>query len=93
MNQRADGPLAKAIAALVLLSALGVIVSYHWRDLAADVARTDALSPAQQALQDCIAQRVGEVDQMVRDGVITEQQAGPFRARAQATCEGQAASR
>lgn len=44
------------------------------------------LSPAEAAYRACVAERQGQVDEMVKEGVVNEAQAASFKARAEALC-------
>ena len=53
------------------------------------VSTSEPAKPANPALQECLAKRVGDVDQMKEDGVLSDAQYGSFRARAEELCRAQ----
>ena len=71
---------ARLLAGLVALVFAGILA---WIN-------RDALSGPEAAsgpLAECLAERLGDVDAMVADGVISDGQAAQFRIRARQLCE------
>lgn len=84
-----DGPAARLIAALVILLC-GALLAYVHRDDLRPLLGTAPDGESEAASDDpaapCIAQRFGEIDGMVEDGVIDGGQADLFKQRAEAMC-------
>lgn len=82
----ADRPAARGVAALVLAGCIGLLAYLHRDDLwppeADEVANRDPAAG-------CIAERHGEIAQMLADGLIQAEQAELFRNRAEAMCRAQ----
>ena len=53
------------------------------------VSTSEPAKPANPALDDCLAQRVGDVDRMKEEGVLSDAQYGSFRSRAEELCRAQ----
>jgi len=81
-RQRAflDSVWARLIAGLVAATFTGLLVWIN-RDALTSGPATDG------PLAECLAERLGHVDKLVADGVVTEGQAGEFRIRARQFCE------
>lgn len=73
----------RIIAIGVMLFSASILAWYHRADL---LPSPEADQPDNPALEACLTQRLGEIDTMVADGLITPEQAGPFKTRAQAFC-------
>lgn len=95
----ADTKLARLLA-LVIAIALAWLLWSNWssdfRMLLADsddaarlVSGSEPARPANPALQACLAQRVGDVDRMKEEGILSEAQYGAFRSRAEGLCRAQ----
>ena len=95
----ADSHFARLIA-LVIAVLIGVILYVYWADdframFAEDTAEIPIFAeqtPVQNvnaALQSCLDQRVGDVDNMKAEGVINDAQYASFRQRAEALCRAQ----
>jgi hypothetical protein len=78
-----DTVAARIVAVLVFLVCVGALV---WLNREAWLGIGPELSAAEQALARCIAERSGDVDRMLEEGVIGEDQAELFRSRAEAMC-------
>jgi hypothetical protein len=78
-----DTVAARIIALLVFLACVGALV---WLNREAWLGLGPELTAAEQALARCIAERSGDVERMVEEGVIGEDQAELFRSRAEAVC-------
>jgi hypothetical protein len=79
----ADTAAARGIAALVLVLVILSLIWLHRHDLFL----SEQPAASNPALAACIAERVGHVETMQDEGVITPQQAESFRARAIQFCE------
>lgn len=83
----ADGPVPRVAAMLLILICVAVLAYLHRETLFpfgdAPVAAGDP------ELLACLAERVGAVDRMQADGVVSEAQYATFRARAEAFCQQQ----
>ena len=53
------------------------------------VSVSEPAKPANPALEECLAKRVGDVDRMKKDGILSDAQYGNFRSRAEELCRGQ----
>lgn len=88
-----DRPAARILAGCVFLGAFGLL-GFLYRDMifgpsAAAVAAANADDPFVQ----CFAERSGQIDQMVKDGMVKPEQADQFRGRAEAMCRSQTGGR
>ena len=95
----ADSVIARLLA-LVLAILLGWLLWSNWADdfkrvasgekePPAVVSADEPTKPANPALQECLAQRVGDVDRMKEEGILSDDQYGSFRARAEELCRAQ----
>jgi hypothetical protein len=78
-----DTVAARIIALVIFLVCVGGLV---WLNREAWLGLGPELTAAEQALAQCIAERSGDVERMVEEGVIGEDQAELFRSRAEAVC-------
>ncbi|KZD05814.1 hypothetical protein [Oceanibaculum pacificum] len=84
-----DRPAARALAGCVFIGAFGLL-GFLYRDMifgpsAAAVAAANADDPFAR----CFAERAGQIDQMVKDGMVKPEQAEQFKGRAEAMCRAQ----
>lgn len=95
----ADSVIARLLA-LVLAILLGWLLWSNWADdfkrlasgekeAPAVVSAAEPAKPANPALQECLAQRVGDVDRMKEEGILSDAQYGNFRSRAEGLCRAQ----
>jgi hypothetical protein len=78
-----DTIAARIIALVIFLVCVGALVGLNreaWLGIGPET------SAAEQALARCIAERSGDVDRMLEEGMIGEDQAELFRSRAEAMC-------
>lgn len=79
-----DGPGARLVALGVILAASAALAYLHRDTLfPPDATQQTAGNPQLAA---CLAQRIGAVDKMKAEGVVSDAQYGAFRARAEAFC-------
>lgn len=83
-----DRPVARIVALLICVGALGALAVIHWNDLVRPAA-VSAKGEADDPFVRCFAQRRGEIGQMVKDGVLDAQRAALFETRAEAMCRAQ----
>ena len=94
----ADSIAARLISLCVALL-ISIILVYNYRtdfkhmlagasDANVSLPEVDAASdePINPALATCLEQRIGDVDRMRDDGILTESQYGSFRSRAKELC-------
>lgn len=85
---------------LVIAIALALLLWLNWSsdfkmlfaasdDAAPAVTSSAPAKPANPALQACLDQRVGDVDRMKKEGILSEAQYGAFRSRAEGLCRAQ----
>jgi hypothetical protein len=74
---------ARIVALAIFLVCAGALV---WLNREAWLGLGPQMSAAEQALARCVAERTGDVDRMLEEGVIDEDQAELFRSRAEAMC-------
>jgi hypothetical protein len=79
---------ARAAALLVAAAALGSLSYIHRRDLFPAAAPPAEAAP--DPFRDCMAQRGGDVDRLLQEGMIQQAQADLFRSRAEARCRAEA---
>ena len=95
----ADTLWARLLALLIAI-ALALFLWFNWSsdfktlfaasdDVAPAVTSFEPAKPANQALQDCLVQRVGDVDRMKEEGILSESQYSAFRSRAEGLCRAQ----
>jgi hypothetical protein len=78
------------VAALLLAAAALAALSYiHRKDLF-PAAAPPAAEAQPDPFRDCMAQRGGDVDRLLREGTISKAQADLFRSRAEALCRAEA---
>ena len=53
------------------------------------VSASEPAKPANEALEACLAQRVGDVDKMKKEGILSDAQYSSFRGRAEELCRAQ----
>lgn len=75
-----DTVWARLIAGLVAASVSGLLVWINRDALTSSPAATGPLA-------ECLAERLGHVDKLIADGVVTAGQADEFRIRARQFCE------
>ena len=96
-----DTMAARAVA-ILLAVALGTVL---WTNYAQDfkrlmagqsatgevavVSATESAKPANPALQACLSQRIGDVDQMKSEGILSDAQYSAFKMRAEELCRAQ----
>jgi hypothetical protein len=78
-----DTVAARVIALVIFLVCVGALV---WLNRESWLGIGPEMSAADQALARCIAERSGDVDRMLEEGMIGEDQAELFRSRAEAMC-------
>ena len=94
-----DTGLARLLALLIAIL-LGYLLWSNWSSdfkalfagsdkSAAVVSTSEPAKPANPALQECLTQRVGDVDRMKEEGILSEAQYDAFRGRAQELCRAQ----
>ena len=99
-NRFIHGMGARAIALVIGVGVLGYMFTTWGDEMQALVAAEDSaplvtpvgeerVSKPNPALDACLEQRVGHVDQMLKDGVIGEHQHGQFAIRARQLCVAQ----
>lgn len=78
-----DGPLARLLALGVAAASVALLLYINRGDLwpGAEVASSE-----DNAYQACVDERHGQIDEMIRDGVVNESQASLFKSRAEALC-------
>ena len=95
----ADTAFARLIA-LVLAALLAYLLWSNWADdfrqlMQAGEAEVPVVSeaepakPANPALEKCLAQRIGDVDRMKQEGILTDAQYEAFKGRATELCVAQ----
>lgn len=100
-NSFVDSKLARLLALLIAI----VLAILLWSNWSADfkslftTGKGDATAtatitaqpakPANPALEECLAQRVGDVDQMKEEGILSDAQYSAFRSRAEDLCRAQ----
>ncbi len=95
----ADSIWARLLA-LLLAVGIGWLLWSNWAQdfqtlFAGETENTPVIStsepakPANPALEECLAQRVGDVDRMREEGILSDTQYGSFRARAEELCRQQ----
>jgi hypothetical protein len=82
-----DRPAARALAALVFVTAAGFL-AYYERD------RLFGGGPVEGGGEDdpfvqCFTERAAQIDQMVKEKVVSADQAAQFKGRAEAMCRAQ----
>ena len=94
-----DTGLARLLA-LVLAVALGFLIWKNWATdikalFSADqqttpiVSSSEPAKPANAELEKCLQQRVGDVDGMKEDGILSDAQYAAFKSRAEGLCRAQ----
>lgn len=78
-----DGPGGRITAGIVLVLVAAALAFYHREDLFGSEQVTSTGNPALDA---CLAERLGQVERMVADGVVEGAQAEAFRSRAAELC-------
>lgn len=53
------------------------------------VSKSEPAKPANPALQNCLVQRVGNVEEMKADGILSDAQFTAFKSRAESLCRAQ----
>lgn len=81
-----DRPAARLVALAICLGSLGALAAIHWKDIAGS---GQAARSSDDPFVNCFAQRRGDIDNMLRDGVVDAQRAALFMARAEALCRAQ----
>ncbi len=98
-NGFADSGLARLLALFIAI-AIAFLLWSNWSTdfkalLAGDDQEVSAATNAQPAkpanpeLENCLAQRVGDVDRMKEEGILSESQYAAFRGRAEELCRAQ----
>lgn len=78
-----DRPIARVLAAVVLLGCIAALV-YLERERFWPTASNE--TAADDPFRRCFAERAGQIDQMLADGLIQAAQAELFKTRAEAMC-------
>lgn len=78
-----DGWIARGLALLVAAGCVGVLAYIHRDDL---FPREERAMAESGVFVRCYAERRGQIDEMVKSGVVKDAQAALFRARAEALC-------
>lgn len=81
-----DRLVARAIALVVAIACGAALAWYHRDDLFPPEA---AEAPGDDRFARCYAERAGDVEHMLEEGVIDEAKAARFRERAEAFCRAQ----
>ncbi len=96
----ADSILARLLA-LIIAILIGWLLWSNWsQDFkqlasgesdapAAVVSTSEPAKPANAALEACLKQRVGDVDRLKEEGILTEEKYAAFRSRAESLCRAQ----
>ncbi len=95
----ANSTLARVVA-LVIALLLAFVLWSNWSkdfqnlfagssDAPKTVSTAEPAKPANPALQKCLDQRVGDVERMKSEGVLSDSQFDAFKARAQSLCRAQ----
>ncbi|MEX0760590.1 MAG: hypothetical protein WD100_13500 [Tistlia sp.] len=82
---RLDGILARLVAGLVLLAAVGGLLAIHWQDLFPEERPVEAADPDDPAVA-CIAERSAQIEAMIADNPGMAGQKALFLERAEAMC-------
>ncbi len=87
------------ILALIIAILLAVFIWTNWGDyitawfagseVQTEAQKAEPAKPANPELDACLEKRVGDVDGMKEQGILTEAQYAQFRARAEALCNAQ----
>lgn len=84
-----DGPMARLLAALIIVLCAGLLAYLHREDLG-PMLGAEAVDDSDGAADDpaapCIQQRFAEIDAMIEEGVVGAEQAALFKQRAEAMC-------
>ena len=95
-----DTPIARVLA-LIIAVAMGALLwmnySSDFKQLLASesasetqmVSVNEPAKPVNVELQQCLDKRIGDVDQMKKDGILSEAQYSAFRERAEQLCRQQ----
>lgn len=85
-----DRPAARALAALVFVGA-AAFLGYYERDrlFGSGGAAEGQAGAANDPFALCFAERAAQIDQMVKDKVVSAAQAADFKGRAEAMCRAQ----
>jgi hypothetical protein len=83
-----DGLSARIVALLVAAASGGVLAYLHRNELFSTPLK---LSPEEAAFKQCMGPRLADIDEMVRQKIITADQETLFRERAEALCRAQSA--
>ena len=78
-----DRPAARLLALGVAAASVGLAFYINRADF---IPVAEEASPQDTAYQACVSERHAGIDDMIRDGVITDAQAGLFKSRADALC-------
>jgi hypothetical protein len=78
-----DRPIARLVAAVVLL---GCIAAFAWLERERFWPTAARGTAADDPFQRCFAERFGQIDRMLAEGLIQEAQAELFKTRAEAMC-------
>jgi hypothetical protein len=78
-----DRPIARVLAAVVLL---GCIAALAWLERERFWPSASRGTAADDPFARCFAERAGQIDQMLADGLIQTAQAELFKTRAEAMC-------
>lgn len=85
-----DGPVARVLALGLAAASVALLLYINRGDIwpSADVASSE-----DSAYQACVNERHGQIDEMIRDGVVNDSQASLFKSRAEALCRATAPGR
>lgn len=79
-----DRPIARLVALAIVLLVAAALAWMHRDDLFPP--ERAAEPAADHAFTRCLAEREGDIDQMLKEGVIDEERAALFKSRAEAMC-------
>ncbi len=94
-----DTALARVLGLLIALL-MAFLLWFNWSgdfknlfaggtEKPAMVSVSEPAKPANPALQNCLAQRVGNVEEMKADGILSDAQFASFKSRAENLCRAQ----
>jgi hypothetical protein len=78
-----DRPIARWVALCCAAVSIALLLFIHRNDL---FPGPEAASPADTAFLACVSERHGQIDEMLRDGVVSDSRATLFKTRAEALC-------
>lgn len=78
-----DSPLARLLAVGVAVASVALLLYINRADF---LPASEVVSAEDNAYQACVNERHGQIDEMIRDGVVDDAQASLFKSRAEALC-------